>query len=154
DAKGVDRIRRSLALGRTPIGRYEVLAWGGAPDQISAHDLKELVLAIASKPDGFNSALEILGMRLCSDDLKKQGHAPEIVDAGRELLRQLKFTKKTDRQNYCLEVIGKACLVGEEGAEVAREICRKLKDSVAKYETYSFNNGGLLAGLLGAQPAA
>jgi len=154
DAKGVDRIRRSLALGRTPIGRYEVLAWGGAPDQISAHDLKELVLTISSKVDGFNLALEILGMRLYSDDRKKQRHAPEIVGAGRELLRQLKFRKKTDRQDYRLEVISKGCLVGEEGAEVAREICRELKDSVAKYETYSFDNGGLLLGLLTAQPAA
>jgi hypothetical protein len=154
DAKGVDRIRRSLALGRTPIGRYEVLAWGGAPDQISAQDLKELVLTIAAKPDGFNSALEILGMRLYSDDRRKQGHAHEIIDAGRELLRQLRFTKKTDREDHRLEAIAKACLVGEEGAEVARGICRKLKDSVAKYETYSFNNGGLLQGLLGAQPAA
>jgi hypothetical protein len=154
DAKGVNRIRRALALGRTPIARYEVLAWGGAPDQISAQDLKELVLTIAAKTDGFNLALEILGMRLYSDDRKKQGHAPEIVDAGRELLRQLRFTKKTDRQDYRLEIISKACLVGEEGTEVARGICRKLKDSVAKYETYSFNNGGLLQGMLAARPAA
>jgi hypothetical protein len=154
DAKGLDRIRRSLALGRTPIGRYEVLAWGGAPDQISAQDLKELVLTIAAKPEGFRPALEILGMRLYSDDRRKQGHAAEIIDAGRELLRQLRFTKKTDREDHRLEAISKACLVGEEGAEVARGICRKLKDSVAKYETYSFNNGGLLQGLLGAQPAA
>jgi hypothetical protein len=154
DTKGVERIRRSLALGRTPIGRYEVLALGGAPDQISAYDLKELVLTIASKPDGFNPALEILGMRLYSDDRNKQGHAPEIVDAGRELLRQLRFPKKTDRQDYRLETICKGCLVGEEGAEVAREVSRKLKNSVAKNETYSFHNAGLLAGLLGAQPAA
>ena len=153
DAKGVDRIRRSLAFGRTPIGRYDVLAWDGAPDQISAQDLKELVITIAAKPDGFNVALEMLGMRLYSDDRKKQGHAFEILDAGRELLRQLRFTKKTNREDHRLEIISKACLVGEEGAEVARRICRKLKASVAKYETYSFNNSGLLQGLLTAQPA-
>ena len=154
DGGSVDRLKRSLALGNTPIERYESLAWGRATDPISAQDLRELLLAIAAKPNGFNPALEILGMRLYSDDLSKQGHAPEIIGAGRELLRQLKFTKKTDREDHRLEEIGKACLVGEDGAEVAREICRKLKDSVSKRETYSFNNGGLLQGLLGAQPAA
>ena len=154
DTKGVDRLRRSLALGKTPIGRYEVLAWGGAPDQISPQDLKELVLTIAGKPEGFNPALEILGMRLYSDERKKQDHAHDIIEAGRELLRQLRFTEKTDREDRRLEAIGKACLVGEEGVEVVRGICHKLKDSVAKYETYSFNNTGLLLGLLGAQPAA
>jgi len=154
DAKGVDRIGRSLALGKTPIGQYGILALGGSTDDISGTDLKELVLTIAAKPNGFNPALEILGMRLYSDDQKKQGHTPEVIDAGRELLRQLKFTRKSDRENHRLEAISKACLVGEEGAGVAREICRKLKDSVSNRETYSFNNGGLLKGLLEAQPAA
>jgi len=76
DARGVAHITRSLALGRTPIGRYEVLAWGGAPNQIPAHDLKELVLTIAAKPDGFSPALEILRMRLYFDDQEKRDHAP------------------------------------------------------------------------------
>ena len=154
DGHGVDRLKRSLALCNTPVERYESLAWGRATDPISARDLKELLLAIAAKPNGFSPALEILGMRLYSDDLRKQGHAPEIMGAGRELLRQLRFTKKTDREDHRLEEVGKACLVGADGAEVALEICRKLKDAVSKRETYSFNNGALLQGLLGAQPAA
>jgi len=154
EAKDLDRIRRSLALGKTLVGRYEVLAWGGAPNQIPAHDLKELVLTIAAKPDGFSPALEILRMRLYSDDQEKRDHAPEIIEAGHQLLRQFTFAKKTDREDYRVGTIVKSCLVGEEGAATAREICLKLKDSVSKHETYSFNHGDLLKSLLATQPAA
>jgi hypothetical protein len=154
DAKGVDRIRHSLALGRTPIGRYEILAWGGATDEISGQDFKELVLTIAAKLDGFNPALEILGMRLYSDDQKKRDHATEIVDAGRELLRQVTFAKKTDREDHQLGTVSKSCLLGERGAAITREICHKLKEAVSKYETHSLNHGDLLQNLLATQPAA
>ena len=154
DAKDVDRIRRSVALGKTPIDRYEILAWGGATDRISAQDLKELVLAIAAKPGGFKPALEVLSFRIYFDDRQKRGHVPEIIAAGRELLRRLTFAKKTDREEHRLSTVSKYCLIGEEGAAITREICRKLKDSVSKRETYAFHNSDLLQGLLYAQPAA
>lgn len=154
DAMGVDRIRRSLALGRTPVGRYEIFAWGGAPDQLSGQDLKELVLTIAAKPNGFETAVEILGMRLYSDDRKKQEHKPELLAAGRELLRQLTFTKRNQREDHRLGRLSKFCLIGKEGAATTQEICRKLKASVARYETRSFNHADLLGNLLTAQPAA
>jgi hypothetical protein len=152
DPKGLERIGLSLAIGKAPLRRYEHLAW--TPEQIAAPELRELVLTIAAKPDGFQPALEILDVRIHSDDRNKQGHATEIIDTGRQLLRQVKFTKKRDSDDYRFETISKACLVGEEGAEVAREVCRRLKGAVAKYETYGFYNGGLLAGLLAVQPAA
>jgi hypothetical protein len=154
DGRGVDRLRRSLALGNTPVRRYQSLAWGRATDHLSGQELKDLLLTIGKKPDGFDVAVEILCMRLHSDDQEKRGYASEIIDAGRELLRQLTFAKKNDREDYRLATVSKSCLVGEGGAEIAREICRKLKDSVSKYETRAFGHEELLQALFGAQPAA
>lgn len=154
DAKGVDRIRHSVALDRTPIERYEVFAWGGIPDQFSGQDLKEMVLTIAAKANGLETAVEILGMRLYSDDRKKQAHHPEILDAGRELLRQLTFTVTNPREDYRLGTISKSCLIGSEGIAITGEICRKLKATVSGYKTHLFKHADLLANLLAAQPAA
>jgi len=154
DKRGVDRLKSSLALGKTPIARYQSLAWGRATDPISGQDLKELVLTIAAKPDGFGVAVEILQMRLHSDKEKNQGHAPETIVAGRELLRRLTFTMKNDREHRDLGRISKSCLVGEDGAAVTRKICSRLKDSVSKYETRVFDHSDLLQGLFSVQPAA
>ena len=56
DAEGVARLKRSLALGKTPLVKYSYLAYGRAADPIPAHDLKELVLAMAAIPSGYNVA--------------------------------------------------------------------------------------------------
>src|SRR5207302_3572426 len=109
--------------------------YGRATDPIPAPDLKELVLTIAAMPSGYDVAVEILHMRLHSDEERKEGIPPEIIDAGCALMQQITFTKKNDREDYRLGAITKSCLTGDKGAAVTHEICRKVKDAVAKYET-------------------
>jgi hypothetical protein len=154
DLEGVARLKRSLALGKTPVAMYECLAYGRATDPIPAPDLKELVMTMAAMPSGYDVAIEILHMRLHSDEGRKDGIAPELIDAGRDLMEQLVFTKKNDREDYRLGGIAKSCLKGAKGAAVVKAICRKLKTAVAKYETYAFDNDDLLEGLFSAQPIA
>jgi len=93
-------------------------------------------------------------MRLHSDTDQKRDHAPECIDAGRELMRSLAFRRNDVRQSYRLEIIAQACLGGLDGAAMAQEVCRKLKESIAKYETYANDHNRLLQGLLTVQPAA
>ncbi len=154
DKRGTDRLKRSLALGRIPMRSFHYLANGRATDPISGQDLKELVLVIAERPDGFDIAIQSLYMRLHSDTDQKRDHAPECIDAGRELMRSLAFRRNDVRQSYRLEIIAQACLGGLDGAAMAQEVCRKLKESIAKYETYANDHNRLLQGLLTVQPAA
>ena len=95
---------------------YTYLAYGRATDPIPAADLKELVLTIAAMPAGFYVAVEILHMRLHSEEERKAGIAPELLDAGCALMQQYRFTEKNDREDYRLGAITKSCLIGAKGA--------------------------------------
>jgi hypothetical protein len=152
DKEGVARLFRSLELGKTPITSYRHLAWGAASASISGEDMKKLVLEIAAQPNGFDAALEIISMRIYPD--KTRDCEPDIVEAGCSLLRQLKFSKNRNSEDYNIGRVVQACLVGERGVEVVKEICRKLKYSTSKHETHAFHNCHLLESLFIVQPAA
>jgi hypothetical protein len=154
EAPDVARLKRSVAVGRAPAVNYGYLAYWRAADPIPAPDLQELLLGIAALPSGSDVAIDVLQMRLHSDKDRKQDIAPELVDTGRELIQQIVFTKKNDREDYRLGKIGAACLTGEKGAAVVTGICERLKSAVAKYETSASNHDDLLVGLFTAQPAA
>ena len=154
EQQDVARLKRSLALGKTPVEMYTYLAYGRAIDPITAPDLRELVLTIAAMPSGHDVAMEILHMRLHSGEHRKEVIAPELIDAGCELMQQVTFTKQNDREDYRLGAISKSCLIGAKGAAVTSEVFRKLKVAVAKYETSAFSHDDLLDGLFSAQPVA
>jgi hypothetical protein len=150
-AQDVARLKRSLALGRAHARMYANLAYDRA---IPAAYLKELVLTIATMPAGFHVAAEILHMRLHSAEERKAGIAPELLDAGCELMQLYEFTEKNDREDYRLGEITKSCLIGPKGAGIASEVIRKLKVAVSKHATSAFYHDDLIVGLFSAQPAA
>lgn len=154
DKRGVDRLIRSLVLGKSPMWIYRNLAFGRATDRISGDDFKQLVLAIAAKDGGLDVASEVLYMRLHSENERKEGYSPQVLDTGRELLQRLKFTRADRSQNHHLGEISKACLGREGDAVAVLQICRKLKGAISKYETAAFYYDDLLLGLFSVQPAA
>jgi hypothetical protein len=105
-------------------------------------------------PSGYDVAIEILHMRLHAHEQRKEIVPVELADTGCELVRQLAFTKKNDREDYRIGAIVKGCLAGEQGALVVTELCRRFKDAVKKYETHAFYHDDLLEGLFGVQPIA
>jgi len=153
DEKGMARLKRSLALGKTPVRMFTYLMDGRVTDQIPAADLQELLLTIAAMPDGYDVAVEILHMRLHSDNGQKKSIPPELVAAGCELLRQLTFTNN-DRVEYDIGVIVKSCLANDQGAAIVQELCGRLKAAVTKYETHARYHEDLLDGLFSVQPLA
>ena len=154
DQHAVDRLMRSLKVAKAPIWMYQHLAWGRVTDPILGGQLKELLLEIAGTPGGGDVAAEVLSARLHSDKSQQTGHAPEVVDAGCELMSRFAFTKNRQGEDYRLGEIAEACLVGEMGAPIARDLCRRLKQAVSKCETYEFEHDDLLGALLSVQPAA
>jgi hypothetical protein len=151
---GADRLQKSLALGKAPVLRFRVLAWGRASDPIPALDLKALILAIASKPDGFDVAAEILRMRFFSDRQEKKPLDPALIEAGRELLRALEFSKHQQNEDHRIGSLIKLCLTGAEGAKVFETVCGNFKRALAKREVFARNHDRLLQSLFKAQPLA
>jgi hypothetical protein len=148
----VARLKRSLALGRTPARAYVNLAYGRATDPIPPAELRSLILALAALPDGYDVALELLHMRLHADGNEELD--PALIATGQDLLRRFSFTEKNAREDYRIGEIARACLGGEQGSIVAQELCAKLRDAVATHATYGFYHDDLLQGLFHAQPFA
>lgn len=152
DARGVDRLKQALVSGQVPIGMYRNLAWGRTTDQLAGSDLRDLLLLIAEQSGGFDVALEILSMRLYTDRSGQREHEPELLQAGQELLRQVRFRRHNHRDDHNLADVVRACLTGPDAGRTAAEVAGRLKQAVAAYKTYAFDNDDLLAALLSVQP--
>jgi hypothetical protein len=154
EAPDVARLKHSVRVGRAPAGMYQYLAYGRATDPIPPADLQELVLAIAALQNGYDTALEILHMRLHADKDHPDAIAPELIDAGCALLQQFNFTGRNDREDYRMGDLTKYCLIGEQGAAVTAGLCLRLKQAVTHYETNALYHDDLLVEMLSAQPIA
>jgi hypothetical protein len=153
DKRGLERLRSGLRSGLIPVGNFRLLIAGGACDAIPENELTSMILQIASAPGGFEAAAEILHMRLHRDVNTNRMPSDEMMSLGRELLRQTTFTRDHDiRRDYCLGQLCRTCLGGDEGAAVARGICRRLKAAVSGYTAYVFENDDLIAGLFTKHP--
>jgi hypothetical protein len=157
DDKGLARLNRALELGRAPIHRFYDLAHGRAADVIPGPGFRDLVVAIAGKPDGMPVALEILSMRLHSDGFVKRAPLPETIEAGRVLLDRFTFAPRAaqaNRQDYELGVIAKASLIGEKGATIAASLWPKLAKAIAQLEASGSDYDDFAEGLFCVQPTA
>jgi hypothetical protein len=154
DADGIKRLTRALAGARAPIGSYRSLAYGRVTDPIPGDRLRALLILIAAKPGGHDVAMEILSMRLHSDDAEHRPSNPDLAAAGRALLAQLPFSHDDRDGSYRLQLVAKAALKGAVGADTARLVWRNFVAAVARKETYAFEQQGLVKALLSTQPAA
>jgi hypothetical protein len=154
DHAGVERLMRSLELGLASAHSYSHLSLGRATDRISGSSLARFVLALADKPDGQGTALQILHMQYFVDSQERRAHARELIAAGQELLAKLELSGSASRDDYVLGNIIKACLTGDGGYAVAQQITANLLAAFEARQTYGFQHNELLTGLLETQPFA
>jgi hypothetical protein len=154
DKEGVKRIMRSLELRKAWIGLYRNLVMGGVTHQICGQDFNTLLLRIAREAGGFGIAIEILYMRLRSDEGRAQSSPSQLIDIGCELMRRLTFTGRNKIDEYRLGIVARHCLLGEKGAATVREVFRHLKDAVSQSRTYPFYHADLITLLFTSQPLA
>lgn len=155
DTLAVQRLFRSIRLGRAQISTYQNLAYGRVLDNLSGKELADLVLAIAREPGGCKVGLELVSMRLYSDNSAKREPLPEVLEAGRALLGAYDFHKKDSRatvDDYELGIVASAALSGKEGASVAKVLCRNFMAAVENFRISSHDYGELLKSLLTVQP--
>jgi hypothetical protein len=155
DNAGVERLMRSLRVGKSWIRMYRNLAMGGVSHRIDGQDFNRLLLQIAEQPGGWDVAVEIFWMRLSFEEGRKQSSISQIVQLGCELMRRLTFTdRRSQGLDYRLEMIARQCLVGAQGATTVREICNNLGGAIKRSETYVFYQSDLLRDLFNTQPLA
>lgn len=153
DARGVQRLKQAVGSGEAPIWMYRNLAIVGMTDDLAGSDLKDLLLSIADQPDGVDVAVEILHTRLRCDNSAKREHEPELLEAGRGLLRGVRFAKGNRHSDYVFAGVARASLSNTGAGPIAAEVTRRLRRAVARYETYAFDNYDLLRALLSTHPA-
>jgi hypothetical protein len=125
DEQGVKRLHESLKFGQAPVWQFKYLALGRATDPIPGKELKKLLVGLASKNGGFDTAIEILYMRLFSDKDQKRAIDPALIEAGRDLLKRLKFTKGRHTDDHRIGAIIKQCFSGDEGEKAVADICAR-----------------------------
>jgi hypothetical protein len=154
DEVGVARLLESLSLSNIPAAAYRTLSGGRVADPIPGDNFRALVLGIAAKEDGFEAAEDILHMRIHSGPGEAKPQERAILLAGRELLGQLIFHRRSTHDEYALGEIARVCLQGDENIPLVLDICKKLKKAVAEHKTSAFYHRSLLANLFIVHPAA
>jgi hypothetical protein len=151
DERAVTRIHRALELEKAAISTFKSLAHGRVLERLLGPEFRNLLIAIASKPDGCSVGLEIVSMRLFSDRGSKRESPVEVLDAGRFVLSKFAFRRDTAKKDYELDTIVKVCLKGPNGISVARSLCRKFLCAARKYEVNAFQFDDLMKALLQVQ---
>ncbi|MFV8638080.1 hypothetical protein ACNRBS_01295 [Ralstonia pseudosolanacearum] len=152
DERGVERLKRGLLSSQIPIRTYGNLAIGRSTEHLAGDALKDLLVLIAEQPDGFHIALEILSTRLHFDEQAKRENETELLEVGRSLLERIPFSKSNENGDYELSVVARTCLMAEDSGPIAANVATQLKQALARYETYAYNNEDLLTALLETQP--
>jgi hypothetical protein len=154
DERGIARLERAVGIDLVPIWTFKYLAYGGVASRLPGNRLKDLLLQIANRHDGYPVALEILYMRYFADRTGQCQYDPELIDAGRELLRRIVFQSTEQGDGHKFADVVRVCAAGAEGGAIAAEVAVRLRLAVANYETYSFHNQELLKALLEVQAVA
>lgn len=150
DKRGVKRLEAALNLGLAPIWTYVHLC--NTTDAIPTNTLRRLILKIASLPDGYNVAANILKMRLYSVTESGPAIDRNLVQCGRELVKQFTIEHSGEMPDGDLGEIVKACFKGKDAAKDTIIVCRRLKAGLSEYRFHRHHCIRLLAGLFGTQP--
>lgn len=153
DAGGIQRLTRSLAVGAIPVRAYANIVVGHATKAVPGADLGTFLLTLSEKSGGLDVAIQILYMRILSEG----GETPRnsgLVETARQLMSRLTFTEGSGQEDFRLQVLCRYSLQGDGSADAVLRIGRKLGESTAKHETYTFYHEGLITELFRAQPLA
>jgi hypothetical protein len=152
--RGMARLNRSIELGKAPIHIYSNIQLGRAVEVVPAADIATYITSLTKKPEGEPVAINLLSFQFFSDRQNGGVTAPEIVEAGRAILRNLDFDRHTKRDDYHLQGVVEVCASGDGGYEVAKRLIENLKQAVEEHRTYGADHNHVLKALFKAQPKA
>ena len=132
DDAGIRRLVTSIEAGAASARTYCNLMPGQPTGGIPPADLSRIVLGVTSLPDGYGAAVEILSMHFHGQRNHQAPWDPSLVHCGRRLLLSFPFDQPLQLVDYRLATIARVCLQGNESAEDARLICRRIVDASAE----------------------
>jgi hypothetical protein len=152
DTAGAKRLETSVASGLVTPWMFQHLALGRATDPIPSNSLGRIVMAVASVPNGFWVAVDILGMRLHSARSDGAPADPALFAHGRRLLRACTFEQPQHSGDYHLANIVDDCLIGDAAADDAAFICQRFKTAMLDHRTAAYAYEAFAAAIFRAQP--
>lgn len=154
DDRAVSRLLCSASAGVAPVHAFRMLAGGRATDAISSGDLRRLLRVIASAPQGWPVAIDILAMRFHST-FANDGERLGMAALGRELLLQFDPLAKSHRElGYNLATLASACLDGPDAQNTAATLCGALAGAFIKRTLALHELHALVLALFRRQPMA
>ncbi|MEM5388332.1 hypothetical protein VSR68_32910 [Paraburkholderia phymatum] len=109
DERAAKRLGTALDLDIAEIGSYSCLGLGRTTAALPADALRDLLLEIAARPGGPNTALNVLFMHIWGID-RTAALPPELVDAGKRILPQVEFSEDTAHRDMEIAHVAKNVL--------------------------------------------
>jgi hypothetical protein len=153
DADAIRRLRRAVALKKSPIHRFRALSGGRWAEPLPSSELGSLLFSMADVEGGFDVAVQILSMRLLADKDRKRPHDLEIIQIGRQLIERLPIKDNLRSNDHYLGNVLETCLSGPDGIGITRTICERFKAAVKQGTLYGFYRGDLIRALLKVHPS-
>lgn len=150
DARGCDRLMRSLERNVAPADKYQYLAYGRVAEQLSDSDMARLAHAISGKDDGLLVALDVLAMYLHE---KEAG--PDVAAVVRELMPKVPLAVRRHHQlDFSLKLLIGKCMAGPTGRASAKALLQSLRAGFADHTLSSYDFEEVIAALFATHPAA
>jgi hypothetical protein len=148
NARGCKRLVQAVSIPEIPTLSFMGLMYGGACSKLSGEEFKRMILAIAGRDDGVTVAAEIMHMRIFGLRSDKREVSDADQEAGRELLRRMRFSSSMHKLTHELAGIAEACMTPHRDDELARQICTQLRESANSWGIMASDFGDLI-GVLG-----
>jgi hypothetical protein len=152
DSDGMRRLSELLADESIPVERFGNVGW--ARESIVDDQLATLLPAIASRPNGFTTALDGAWIRMAIAGKNGQPPASEgLIGAARSVLIEHKFERANGFEHYHYQEVVQHCLAGPGHEEAVRSILRNLHAAVYPGFGIGFHDAApVLAALVAVQP--
>lgn len=154
DKAGAKRLILSIAQGHVPASTYSYLKYGMVSDSIPLPFFREILVGIASLPNGYPVAIDVFQMRLHSLQSNKTPIDSNTSSIGRELLKLNEFQDSSSNHAYHVNEVAVACMVGETAHEDAITVSTNLARALVDYRSGARQCGELVRTLFRLQPMA
>ncbi|QOJ21196.1 MAG: hypothetical protein HRU77_11165 [Gammaproteobacteria bacterium] len=152
DEAGAKRLILSIAQGDAPTLTYSHLMYGMVSDSIPLPFFREILVGIASLPNGYPVAIDVFKMRLHSLQSNKIPVDSDTSLLGRELLKLNEFQDGSSNHAYHVNEVAVACMVGDAASQDATTICTKLARALVDYRSDTMQYSELIRTLFRLQP--
>jgi len=154
DQAGVERLHRSLDIGKAPLAAFKYLGWGTAYESLSHDDLAALVSEILTRENSAELAVKILAERTKSKE-KQSSESAVVFEVMRNALCRYQFDREEneiDDDDHWLAKLANRCLDGPDGADAARTVCQRLVKAIIQLNLYANDYSKLVRTLVQLQP--